>query len=215
MSSMSSNYEQNGRTAQKSRTREALLSATRTLLAGGHTPTVEDVAAASSVSRATAYRYFPNALSLLRAAHPEMDALTMLPRDVSLDPADRLDAAVTSFTEMIVRTEAQQRAMLRLSLESDPADRGSLPLRQGRAIGWFLEALDGVGDALPHDELQRVVFAVRATSGIEALVWLTDIAGLTRAEAVALMRWTAQAIFERSLHTPPPTNQAPIPMKAK
>jgi len=65
------------------------------------------------------------------------------------------------------------------------------------------------------DELQRVVFAVRATSGIEALVWLTDIAGLTSAEAVALMRWTAQAIFERSLHTPPPTNQADIPMKAK
>ncbi|MEO8265680.1 MAG: TetR/AcrR family transcriptional regulator [Ilumatobacteraceae bacterium] len=212
---MSSNYEQHGRTSQKSRTREALLAATRSLLADGQTPTVEDAAASASVSRATAYRYFPNALSLLRAAHPEMDASTMLPSEASDDPAERLDAVVTSFTEMIVRTEAQQRAMLRLSLESDPGERGALPLRQGRAIGWFLEALEGVGVEMSEGELRRLVYAVRATTGIEALVWLTDIAGLTRTEAVALMRWTAQAILERSLHTPPPTSRAGMRKKAK
>lgn len=212
---MSSNYEQHGRTSQKVRTREALLAATRSLLAEGRTPTVEEAAVSASVSRATAYRYFPNALSLLRAAHPEMDASTMLPSDASDDPAERLDAAVASFTAMIVRTEAQQRAMLRLSLESDSVERSALPLRQGRAVGWFLEALEGVGDEMSDSERRRVVFAVRATTGIEALVWLTDIAGLSRAEAVALMRWTAQAILERSLHTPPPTNQSGKRVRAK
>jgi hypothetical protein len=32
--------------------------------------------------------------------------------------------------------------------------------------------------------------------GIEALVWLTDIAGLSREEAVEVMRWSARALFE-------------------
>ncbi len=133
----------------------------------------------------------------------------MLPTDAPQEPADRLDAAVAAFTEMIVRTEAQQRTMLRLSLEPDPVDRGPLPLRQGRAIGWFLEAVDGLRSEMSDDELLRLVCAVRATVGVEALVWLTDIAGLTRPEAVELMRWSAQAIFERALISAPPTTGAP------
>jgi len=41
---------------------------------------------------------------------------------------------------MVVDTESQQRTMLRLSLEADVA-RNQLPLRQGRDIGRFTEAL--------------------------------------------------------------------------
>jgi AcrR family transcriptional regulator len=200
---MSSAYESNGRAAQKGRTRSALLAAARALLAAGQTPTVEDAAVAASVSRATAYRYFPSALSLLQAAHPEIDASTMLPVGTADTPADRLDAVVSAFTEMIVRTEGQQRAMLRLSLEPDPTDRGPLPLRQGRAIGWIREAVDGSRTDLADEELELLVYAVRACVGIESLVWLTDIAGLTRPDAVRLMRWMAQGLLQHALQTPP------------
>ncbi len=68
--------------------------------------------------------------------------------------------------------------MLRLSLEDDPEDRGGQPLRQGRAIGWITEALEPVRDQLSDDELHRLVLAIRSATGIEALVWLTDIGGL-------------------------------------
>ncbi|HSR82574.1 MAG TPA: TetR family transcriptional regulator [Streptosporangiaceae bacterium] len=58
---MSTPYETSGRSAQKARTRDALVAAARDLVtAGGVTPTVEAVAAAASVSRSTAYRYFPS-----------------------------------------------------------------------------------------------------------------------------------------------------------
>ena len=69
--SMSISYEQTGSPGSEARTRQALITAARDLLAQGATPTVEAAAAAASISRATAYRYFPNQHSLLVAAHPE------------------------------------------------------------------------------------------------------------------------------------------------
>ena len=114
---MSTSDVNGGRSAQKARTRDALVAAARGLIARGVTPTVEDAAAEASISRATAYRYFPNARALLVAAHPEITATSMLPTHPPEDPAARLDAVVSNFTAMIVDTEAQQRTMLRLSLE--------------------------------------------------------------------------------------------------
>jgi AcrR family transcriptional regulator len=203
---MSTPYETGGRSAQKARTRDALVAAARDLVAaGGVTPTVEDAAAAASISRSTAYRYFPNKRALLVAAHPETAAKSMLPADPPQDPAARLDAVVRNFSAMILDTEAQQRTMLRLSLEADAAERDPLPLRQGRAIAWIAEALDGVNGDLSDQQLRQLVLSIRATIGIEAIVWLVDVAGLSRDDAAALMRWSAQALLQRATTVPPPT----------
>ena len=199
MREMSSAYEASGRSAQKRRTRNALIMATRDLITAGVTPTVEEAADAAEVSRTTAYRYFPSKRALLLAAHPEIGATSMLPADPPADAAARLDAVVVAFTAMIVDTEAQQRTTLRLSLEMPDAERQALPLRQGRAIGWIGEALDVLQDRLPAGDLRGLVLAIRATIGIEALIWLVDVAGLTRDEAIELMRWSAQALLERAL----------------
>ena len=40
------------------------------------------------------------------------------------------------------------------------------------------------------------MLAIRAGCGIEALIWLTDIAGLSREEAVATMTWSARTLVE-------------------
>lgn len=198
---VSTAYEEVGRSQQKRRTRAALVAAARELVAAGKHVTVEEAAAAASVSRATAYRYFPTQRALLLAAHPEMQQTSMLPADAPDDPAARLDGVVSAFTAMIVDTEAQQRTMLRLSLDRDTETE--LPLRQGRAIGWIREALEG-RVKLSESELTALVFAIRATVGIEALVWLVDIAGLTRPEARKLMRWSAQALLDAATADPPP-----------
>lgn len=203
---MSTAYETGGRTAQKHRTRQALLTAARDLVARGFTPTVERAAAAASVSRTTAYRYFPSQRALLAAAHPEMAATSLLPSDSSADPADRLRAVIEAFTRLIVDTEPQQRAMLRLSLDGEDQPPAALPLRQGRAIGWIGEALAPTGDTLSEQEIHRLVVAIRSAVGIEALVWLTDVAELSRDEAVTLMGWSAQALLHAALTSgPPPT----------
>jgi AcrR family transcriptional regulator len=192
-------YELNGRTRQKQRTRVALVTAARELVARGQTPTVDEAAISASVSRTTAYRYFPNQRALLVAAHPEIEARSLLPETAPTDVAARLDAVVTAFLRIIVDTEAQQRTMLRLSLDPDPTHRGELPLRKGRAIGWIGEALSPLRAVMSERDLRRLILAIRSAAGIEALVWLTDIAGLSKKEAVQLMRWSAGALLRSAL----------------
>ena len=196
---MSIPYELNGRIAQKRRTREALVAAARELVAEGATPTVEAAAEAASISRTTAYRYFPNQRALLGAAHPETAAASLLPDDAPDDVATRLDVVVDAFTRMIVDTEAQQRTMLRLSLEADPVERSQLPLRQGRAIKWIEEALAPLHPEMTEAEVHRLAIAIRSATGIEALAWLTDIAGLSRNDATDLMRWSARALLQAAI----------------
>jgi AcrR family transcriptional regulator len=196
---MSIPYELNGRIDQKRRTRDALIAAARELVATGATPTVEAAAEAASISRTTAYRYFPNQRALLSAAHPETGAESMLPDDAPDDVAARLDIVVDAFTRMILQTEAQQRTMLRLSLEADPVERAQLPLRQGRAIKWIAEALAPLEPAMSEAEIHRLAVAIRSATGIEAFVWLTDVAGLSRRDARKLMGWSARAMLQSAI----------------
>ena len=181
-----------GRARQKQRTRDALVAAVRSLVTDGSVPTIDAVAERAGISRTTAYRYFPNQTSLLAVAHPEVQAVSLLTRPDETDVAKRLDDVVCQFTNLIVETEPQQRAMLRLSLTAEPAE---LPLRQGRAIGWITEALEPLSCQVSTTELRRLVLAIRATIGIEALVWLIDVAGLSRPEAQQLMRRSAAALL--------------------
>jgi hypothetical protein len=88
--------------------------------------------------------------------------------------------------------------MLRLSLEPDPS-ADDLPLRQGRAIGWFMEALEPLLPTLGEEGVRRVAVAVRALAGIEPLVWLVDVARLSREEAVDQMVWSAVAVLRRAV----------------
>jgi AcrR family transcriptional regulator len=196
--------ETTGRWRQKQRTREALISSARDLVTLGTTPTVEQAAERAGISRTTAYRYFANQRALLLAAHPETGTTSLLPPDASDDPAARLDAVVERFTQLISDTEPQQRTMLRMAL--DPAQSGAeLPLRQGRAIGWITEALEPLRGALTAAQVHQLTLAIRSATGIEARVWLTDVAQLSDDDAMAVMRWSAQALLAaaRAGHAPP------------
>ncbi len=201
MNSMSMGYETTGRVDQKRRTRDALVASARDMVARGETPTVEEAAVMAAVSRTTAYRYFPNQRLLLAAAYPETAATSLLPEAAPDDVAARLEAVMSAFTDLIAKNEQQQRTMLRLSLEPH---HDSLPLRQGRAIPWITEALESLEGDLDAEQVRALVLAIRSATGIEALVWLTDVAGLSTQESLTLMRWSAQALLASALAGPPP-----------
>lgn len=203
-------YERGGRSRQKQRTRDALVAAARELVASGLTPTVEQAAAAAEISRPTAYRYFPNQRALLSAAHPETAATSLLPEDAPTDVSERLATAIDTFTALILDTEDQQRTMLRLSLEADPAERAALPLRQGRAIAWFEEALAPLREEMPAQSVHQLAIAIRSATGIEALSWLLDVAKLPHDEAVAVMKWSAQSLLSAAVAGSPPPVGSPF-----
>ncbi len=192
-------YLHTGRTSQKARTRDALIAAARQLLAEGVTPTIEAAAAEAAIGRTTAYRYFPNSRALLAATYPEVEMDSLLGADPPEDPLARLEIVAESQTRRIVEHEPEYRAQLRLALEGEPAGGESLPLRRGRRIRWIEDALSPLGERMPEGELRQLVLGIGATLGIEALVWLTDMAGLSREEAVEVMRSNARTLLSSAL----------------
>jgi AcrR family transcriptional regulator len=192
-------YEESGRSRQKQRTRNDLIAAARELIAaGGATPTVEETAAAASVSRTTAYRYFRSQDELLLAAYPVLDRTSLLPDGIGDDPEERLLAAARAVIEHVRTAEPQQRTMLRLSLDR-ATDPDRLPLRQGRVIGWFEDALAPAVPQLGKAGVRRLAIAIRSAVGIESFVWLVDVAGLTRDDAGEVMLSNARAIVRDAL----------------
>lgn len=185
-------YESTGRVGQKGRTREVLVAAVRRLIADGVTPSVDQVAEASGVSRSTTYRYFPNQRSLLLAAHPEIEQTSLLGPDAPTDTRARVEAVLDEHFRILLDWEPQLRASLRVSLEPGVEQP---PLRGGRAIRWIEEALRPLG----RREARRLAIAIRAAAGIEPYVWLRDIAGLSQRAALATMRTTAMTLLDAAL----------------
>jgi AcrR family transcriptional regulator len=192
-------YLQTGRTNQKVRTRDALIAAARQLLAEGVTPTVEAAAAEAAIGRTTAYRYFPNSRALLAATFPELEMDSLIGADPPEDPLARLEIVAETMTRGIVEHEPEYRAQLRLALEGEAAGGESLPLRRGRRIKWIEDALSPLEGRMPEGELRRLVYGIGATLGIEAFVWLTDMAGLSREEAAEVMRSNARELLRSAL----------------
>ena len=173
--------------------------AARAILAEGETPSVEQAADRAGISRTTAYRYFTNRRSLLVSTYPELDASSLLGDAPPSDPLERLELVAQRFTSQLIAHEPELRAQLRMSLDPAPPTADALPLRQGRAIGWIQEALEPLRERIPEHKLRNLTLAIRATLGIEALVWLTDIAGLSREDATALMRASARTLAESAI----------------
>src|SRR5947209_5555161 len=96
-------WSTSGRANQKRRTHNAIVQAAVELMRTGREVTMLEVAKAALVSEATAYRYFPDLVSLLREAMAgQMPAPTEALKAVadSRDPVERIAAA----TEHLLRT---------------------------------------------------------------------------------------------------------------
>lgn len=195
---MSSEYERNGRVAQKLRTRQLLIDAARALLDEGLTPAIEQAAERAGLSRPTAYRYFRNQRDLLVAAHPELAVDSLLMNAPPEDPVARLDAASAELMHLLLQHERALRAMFRLTAEK-PAGGPPPALRSGRRIRWIEDALAPVRKRLSPKRFRRLVLQIGATLGIEPLMWLIDIAHVERTEAAEILRASARELLRSVL----------------
>ncbi len=115
------------------------------------------------------------------------------------DAATRLRLVADDQLRRVLKYEQEMRAVLRLSLEPDSAGGLNLPMHRGLRIGWIEDALAPLRGQMPEDERRRLVYGLGATLGIEAFVWLTDIAGLAREEAAEVMRTNAARLLQATL----------------
>ncbi len=197
-----------GRERQKGRTRKALLAAAVELLATGQTPSITEVADAAEISRRTAYRYFPTQEQLLVEAALEglrpsiVDTVETPDPGQPDDPEARLDRTVLALQRGAVANEQLLRTMIRLTVTRPPStdqDGRTEPRRGYRRIEWIELALAPVRKELGKKRFERLVSALTVCLGIDALIVLRDLRGLSDAEAEAVCLWTARTLLRASL----------------
>jgi AcrR family transcriptional regulator len=189
-----------GRTNQRLRTRSAILQAAAELSRTGREVSMPEIAKAALVSEATAYRYFPDLVTLLMEAIagqlPTPDqALASVAH--SEDPVERVAAA----TEFLLRHVQDRQGVVRAMIAGTilrPAQGARPGLRFG-LIDHALAPLDdtlGAADPAALAQLKRDLAVVVSA---EALFNLTDLYGLGPDDAVASLVHTATTLTSAAL----------------
>jgi AcrR family transcriptional regulator len=192
------------RANQRYRTRQDLIAAAARLMKNGHKPSLEDVAEAARVSRATAYRYFPNVEMLLveaplDTAMPDWDAL--FAADASADPEERIDRAEAAMHRMVYENEAALRLMLSAALTraAGEADGGTVPYRQNRRTPLIDAALEPARGRFKKASYGRLRAALAMIFGTESMVVFRDVLRADEQTARAVKSWAVRALVRAAL----------------
>jgi AcrR family transcriptional regulator len=194
---------QAGRPNQRNRTRKDLLQAASRLMKQGRTPTLEQVAEEALVSRATAYRYFPNIEALLVEAPLDGAAPDpgVLFREVSSDdPVERLELVDSALEEMISANEPSLRLMLAHSVQrstNGDAER-EVPARQNRRTALIEAALAPARDEFTPAALKALTKALSVIIGTESMVVFKDVLQVDDDEARMVRRFAIRALVENA-----------------
>jgi AcrR family transcriptional regulator len=185
---------------QKARTRAAIVQAVHELARSGAEITMPSVAKAALVSEATAYRYFPDLVTLLLEADegtwPDPEE-ALAPVAGSADPVERIGYAARLLLEGVLTNESAVRAMIAGSI-TRPVDAARRPGHRFGLIDAALAPAAGRIDAAALAQLRRdLAVAVSA----EALFTLTDLCGMNRPDAVGSAVHTARTLAEAAFRT--------------
>jgi AcrR family transcriptional regulator len=196
--------EVSGRPNQRRRTRKDLLNAASRLVKQGRRPSLEEVAEEALVSRATAYRYFPNAEALLVEASLDIaipDARELFQDESSEDPVWRVQLVDAALHDMILANETSLRMMLIHSLEQAMKETqdGELTLRQNRRMSLIEAALKPVRQQFSAGALDTLSKALALIIGTEGMIVVKDVLQLDDADARKVKRWAIRALVEAAL----------------
>jgi AcrR family transcriptional regulator len=181
-----------GRVNQKARTRAAIVRAAADLARDGAEITMPSVARAALVSEATAYRYFPDLVSLLLESDAGVwpdPAEALAPVADSADPVERVGYAAEVLFNGIWARQSAVRAMIAASV-TRPGIAAQRPGHRFAFIDYALAPLAGTDP----EALAQLKRSLAVVMGAEALFVLTDLCGLPPAEAAASAVRTARSL---------------------
>ena len=193
-----------GRANQKARTRAAILEACDELVRSGAEVTMPGVAARAMVSEATAYRYFPDLISLLQEAlqglwpHAEQ---ALAPVADSRDPVERVAFACEYLLRGVHAYQGAVRAMISHTITAPAQARTRPGIRFGlidHALAPFEAPANPRG--LASDAMTRLKQNLAVVVSAEAFFVLTDLCGLPPDDAIDSAARTA-AILTRAAFT--------------
>jgi AcrR family transcriptional regulator len=185
-----------GRVNQKQRTRAAIVAAARDLITGSTEVTMPAIARAALVSEATAYRYFPDLVSLLREA---LDGTWPSPAEAlasvehSADPVERIAVG----TERLLRHVQAYQGAVRAMIAASIVRPGAAGIRPGHRFGIIDHALAPLESSLGRQSPQAFRLLKQDLAIVvsaEALFTLTDLYDLSPNEAISSAVRAAQTI---------------------
>jgi AcrR family transcriptional regulator len=196
--------EVSGRPNQRRRTRKDLLDAASRLVKQGRKPSLEEIAEEALVSRATAYRYFPNVEALLVEASFDLatpQAADIFRNDSVADPVSRVQLVDAALHDMILANEGPLRMMLVHSLEHAmrEAKAGELPTRQNRRMSLIEAALGPSRYQFKTGAIDTLSKALALIIGTEGMIVIKDVLQLDDADARKVKRWAIRALVEAAM----------------
>jgi len=169
----------------------------------GHVPSIAEVAVRADVSRATAYRYFPNRSILITAIVDASLGPVRTYQSTSSDGRERLHELFAKTFPLFKEFEPQMRAAAQLSLEQWALDRAGLleeePYRRGHRVRILAHAMEPLVPELPPAVRDRLHHALSVVYGIEPYLVLKDIWGLPDREVERIALWMADALVDAAL----------------
>lgn len=180
-----------------------LETATR-LMQSGATPSISEVAEAAEVSRATAYRYFPSQAALVHAVVDEALGPILDWHSDSPDARTRVSELLATAMPRIDEFEATFKAALKLSLDQwalrQAGTLGNEPqFTRGHRVDLLREATAPLAGTLSLQSRERLTQALSLAFGVEVLIVLKDIWGLTADRAQAVTQWAATALVDAAI----------------
>jgi AcrR family transcriptional regulator len=201
----------------RARTRKLMLQAAIRLMQSGATPSVTEVAEAAEVSRATAYRYFPSQATLVHAIVDEALGPILEWRSEETDVQARIADLIDSSMPRIDEFEATFKAALKLSLDQwarrQAGTLGDEPaFLRGHRVDLLRDVTAPLAGKLSVAARDRLAQALSLAFGLEVLIVLKDIWGLSAPEAQSVARWAAQAMVDAALREAglPAASGAPV-----
>jgi AcrR family transcriptional regulator len=185
-----------GRTHQKQRTRAAIVAAARDLITGSAEVTMPAVARAALVSEATAYRYFPDLVSLLRVALADT---WPSPQQALASVAHSPDAVyrIGVGTEALLRHVQAYQGAVRATIAASVVRPEAAGIRPGYRFGIIDHALSPLESSLGRRRPQafrQLKQDLAIVVSAEALFTLTDLCRLSPDEAIASAVRSARTI---------------------
>jgi AcrR family transcriptional regulator len=175
-----------GRANQKTRTRMAIVDACRALIQTGAMVTMPDVARLALVSEATAYRYFPDIVTLIGEAlvglWPSPDE-ALQPIAASSDPIERVAFASEAFLRRILAYQGSVRTMIAATI-TRPELAATRPRLRFAWIDYALAPAEATLASTDTDAFTRLKRDLGVVVSPEALFTLTDLYGLSPSDAV-------------------------------
>ncbi|MBX2873617.1 MAG: TetR/AcrR family transcriptional regulator [Saprospiraceae bacterium] len=195
---MSEKYVDTGRINQKLKTRKKIIQGAQEFLAKGQAFTLEDVASASGVSRATVYRYYSNVEAI--AAEVALDLNIESPEEIYEMYQDLpLKEAILGIQNHINHFSINNEATLRKFLSVVIAGEAPATKRGARRVSALGMAFQNENLAPGHAEVKNLIHIATLLMGMEAFIVTKDVCRLGDQESMDVLQWGLEKLLQAVL----------------